>query len=231
MAHVLDNPAWEALIGPQAELGEANALAARYRPSISPLAALKEPTAAALEALATLCGNDIAMVLASAPRLPEVPQLRCARTIALHQMWCRARSTPTPVDAVALGDADVADMISLVKLTEPGPFAPRTIEFGGYFGVRDGGRLLAMAGERVKLPGWSEVSGVCTHPDGRGHGYAYALVAKVTNAIIARGESAFLHVAVGSPSEHEALRVYERAGYAERAPLYVHVLLRPNRGG
>jgi len=239
MAHVLDNPAWAALIGPQAALGERNALAARYRPSISPIAALKEPTAAALDALAALLseratragGDDFAIVLTTEPKLPEVPALRCARTVALHQMWCRQPSAPEPIDAIVLGEPDVPDMLALVRLTEPGPFAPRTIEFGGYFGVRDGGRLLAMAGERVRPPGWSEVSGVCTHPDGRGRGYAYALVAKVTHAIVARGESAYLHVAVGSPSEFGAMRVYERAGFSERCPMYIHAFVRANRGG
>ena len=229
MAHVLDNPVWDALVGPQAALGERNALAARYRPAISPIAALKEPTEAALDALAGLIGDDLAIVLTIAPQLPEIPALRCARTVALHQMWTRTPSTPMPVDAIALGDADVPDMLALVRLTEPGPFAPRTIEFGGYFGVREGGRLLAMTGERVRPPGWSEVSGVCTHPDGRGRGYAYALVAKVTNAILARGESAFLHVAVGSPSELGAMRVYERAGFSERCAMYIHALVRTNR--
>ena len=240
MTHVLDNPVWDALTGPQAALGERNALAARYRPSISPMAALKDPTEAALDALATLMferapragGDDLAIVLTSAPRLPDIPALRCARTVALHQMWCSEPCTPMPVDAVALGDADVPDMLALVRLTEPGPFAPRTIEFGGYFGVREGssGRLLAMTGERVRPPGWSEVSGVCTHPDGRGKGYAYALVAKVTNAIIARGERAFLHVAVGSPSELGAMRVYERAGFTERCAMHIHAFVRANRG-
>jgi ribosomal protein S18 acetylase RimI-like enzyme len=224
MDHALDNPVWHALHGRQAGFGEVNALAARYLPAFSPIAALREPTRDAVEALADLCGADPAVVLTLAPQLPAIPRLRVMRSVALRQMACDVAPSPVPLDAMPVGTADTDEVLALVALTQPGPFAQRTLELGNYLGVRRGGRLLAMTGERVMLPGWTEVSGVCTHPDGRGEGYALALVIAVTNAIFARGERAFLHVALGSPSEMTATRVYERAGFYTRREIYIHAL-------
>jgi predicted GNAT family acetyltransferase len=225
MEHVLDNVAWHSLTGRQAGFGVANELAARYAADISPIGAVREPTLAALEALANLAAGEPVAVITDAAQLPDVGRFRRIRTAALRQMVCETRCAPVEIAATPLGDADVDDMVALVKLTEPGPFANRSIEFGGYFGIRDGGRLLAMAGERLKVPGWTEVSGVCTHPDGRGRGYAYGLVVAVTNAILTRGDAAFLHVAIGSPSEASATRVYERVGFRQRRETYLHVLV------
>ncbi len=224
MEHLLDNVAWNSLTGRQAAMGVANDLAARYHADISPIGALREPTQAALDALLALDARTPVAVITEAAELPELARFRRIRVAALRQMCCETPCTPVALAATPLGDADVADMVALVTLTEPGPFAKRSIEFGGYYGVRAGGRLLAMAGERLKVNGWTEVSGVCTHPDGRGHGYAYGLVVAVTNAILARGEAAFLHVAIGSPSETTATRVYERVGFRQRRQTYLHVL-------
>jgi predicted GNAT family acetyltransferase len=223
VSHPLDNPAWYALTDRQARHAQISARAARFLPAISPIGALREPASEALEALAALSGTDTVALLSDAGVLPE-SSFRIHRTVAVRQMCCETRCDPIDVDAAPLGSADADAMVALVTLTEPGPFAQRTVELGSYFGVRDGGRLLAMAGERLKPPGWVEVSGVCTHPDGRGRGYAAALVARVTNAIIARGEAAFLYVAVGSPSEQTATHIYERAGFRFRREMYVHTL-------
>lgn len=224
MVDPLDNPAWYALTDRQAWQGQRSEQAARFLPAISPLAALREPTRDALEELAVLCGSDPVALLSDAHQLPD-SSFRVARSVAVRQLCCESPCEPIPVSAETLGNADATDMVALVALTEPGPFAQRTVELGSYFGIREGGRLIAMAGERLKPPGWVEVSGVCTHPDGRGRGYAAALVARVTNDIFARGERAFLYVAVGSPSEKGATRIYERLGFRFRRQMYVHVLV------
>lgn len=227
MAHLLDNPAWWALHEAQAGFGETRELVARYTPAISPIGAVGETTAGAFEELARMCGADPVAIISEHATLPLPSYVRTIRHVGLHQMVCEAAAPPTPVavDAISLGSADVEEVLALVALTEPGPFARRTLELGTYLGIRDAGRLHAMTGERLKPPGWTEVSGVCTHPDGRGRGYALSLVTAVTNAIIARGESAFLHVAIGSPSEKSALRVYERVGFRTRRQLHLHVLV------
>jgi len=220
----LDNPAWHALIGRQASQSERSERAARFQPEISPLAALQECTSGALDELATLCGRDPVALLSDTRDLPA-HRFRLLRTNVVRQLCCESACDPVAVPAVPLDGVDAPDMVALVTLTEPGPFAKRTVELGAYFGVREGRRLLAMAGERLKPPGWVEVSGVCTHPDGRGRGYALGLVSMVTNAVIARGERAFLYVAIGSPSEKTATRIYEQLGFRFQRQHYVHVLL------
>lgn len=225
MAHVLDNAAWWALHQSQAGFGETRQLAARYTPAISPIGAVREPTQQAFEALAQLCGREPVALISELATLPLPPSVRTLRHVGLHQMVCETAAPPVAVDAIKLGPRDAEDVLALVALTEPGPFARRTLELGTYLGIRNAGRLHAMTGERLKPPGWTEVSGVCTHPDGRGRGYALALVTAVTNAIIARGQAAFLHVAIGSPSEKSALRVYERVGFRTRRQLHLHVLV------
>jgi predicted GNAT family acetyltransferase len=116
-------------------------------------------------------------------------------------------------DARSLGPAHAPEMMALVELTRPGPFAMRTVELGGYVGVFDDGQLVAMAGERLHLPGFCEISAVCTRPDHRGRGLAAGLTALVARAIEARGERPFLHHA---SENHPARRVYESLGFEFR---------------
>ncbi|WP_216363411.1 GNAT family N-acetyltransferase [Subtercola boreus] len=119
---------------------------------------------------------------------------------------------PRGADIVELGAAQVEAMLELTTLTRPGPFLRRTTVFGGYVGIREGGQLLAMAGRRLSMPGWVEVSAVCTHPAARGRGYAKRLTTEVVRDIRADGDRAFLHVAHGNP----ARSVYEAMGFVIR---------------
>ena len=125
-----------------------------------------------------------------------------------------------------LGEADAKEMLALAELTKPGPFSLRTRELGAFLGVREGGRLAAMTGERLRLPGWTEVSAVCTHPEHLGRGHAAALMAETVRRIRARGEKAFLHVL---PRNERAIALYERLGFARRTELVYAILRRlPN---
>jgi ribosomal protein S18 acetylase RimI-like enzyme len=123
--------------------------------------------------------------------------------------------------ATSLGDDDVPDMLELIAATRPGPFEPRTIEFGGYIGVRREGRLIAMAGERVRLEGYTEISGVCTDASCRGEGLASALVTILVQRFRDRGDEAFLHTAADNAT---AIRVYEKLGFELRRFLDVLIL-------
>ncbi len=134
----------------------------------------------------------------------------------------RLAAVPTTAEIVPLGPADATEMVALAKLTEPGPFEARTPELGGFVGVRVDGRLVAMAGERMKPEGFTEVSGVCTHPDHRGHGYAAMLSAAVADRIVARGETPFLHAFA---SNRAAVALYERLGFVLRTPVEVRALV------
>jgi predicted GNAT family acetyltransferase len=116
-------------------------------------------------------------------------------------------------DFVPLGTADVPEMIALTKLTEPGPFNSRTHELGTYLGIRSEGKLVAMAGERMRVPGCTEVSAVCTHPDHTGRGYAKSLMLEIMRRIRSRGETPFLHVRADNVP---AIELYRKIGFRER---------------
>ena len=107
-------------------------------------------------------------------------------------------------------------MVALAELTHPGPFAASTVELGGYLGVRRGGRLVAMAGRRLQLPGWIEISAVCTHPDHRGQGLARLLIAAVDAAIRQQGHRAFLHAIHQNTT---AIELYRQLGFTTRADM------------
>jgi predicted GNAT family acetyltransferase len=124
---------------------------------------------------------------------------------------------------VPLTDADAPEMLALARLTEPGPFFERTHQLGDFFGIRLEGRLAAMAGERMKPPGFTEVSGVCTHPDYRGRGLAGALTRRVCAQIVARGETPFLHAIASNTT---AIRLYEELGFSYRRNIQFPLLRR-----
>jgi ribosomal protein S18 acetylase RimI-like enzyme len=125
---------------------------------------------------------------------------------------------------VTLGAGDVADMLALVAEARPGPFLARTIEFGGYVGIRRQGQLVAMAGERLRPAGWAEVSAVATHPGHRRQGLAERLIQTVASAVAGRGEAPFLHAAAGNT---DAIRLYESLGFTIRATVRFTVVATP----
>jgi ribosomal protein S18 acetylase RimI-like enzyme len=213
---VLDNVPWNALTGPQKRFGEFHGRAARFRPDVSPFTAMDDTTdPAAWADLVALIGPGKPLFVAG-PRVIAPPGWERVGGLAGVQMTDAGVTAAADPDAVLLGDADVPEILDLVRRTEPGPFAERTIELGAYLGIRDGGRLVAMAGERLKVPGWTEVSAVCTDPDFRGRGLAARLVGAVVAGIRSRGERPFLHAASTNTG---AIKLYERLGLAVRTPV------------
>jgi predicted GNAT family acetyltransferase len=150
------------------------------------------------------------------------------REFEMDQMICDVKPALPKNDAPVevLGPEAVNEMKALAELTKPGPFDVRTIEFGGFVGVRDHGRLVAMAGQRTRPKGFTEVSAVCTHPDARGRGLAELLVARVTRGVFERGEIPFLELKTGNAA---ARRVYEKLGYRFRRNL-IFSAVRPDIG-
>jgi predicted GNAT family acetyltransferase len=119
---------------------------------------------------------------------------------------------------VQLDPADIPAMLMLAEAAKPGPFGPRTQELGRYVGIREkNGRLVAMAGERFRLPGYVELSAICVHPDASGQGLGAALTLHLARAAVARGEAPFLHVFPDNP----AGELYARLGFHHRAKLWV----------
>jgi ribosomal protein S18 acetylase RimI-like enzyme len=132
------------------------------------------------------------------------------------QMVAESLEPAADSEAVVLGPADIPDMLDLAARAKPGPFGPRTIEFGTYLGIRRDGKLVAMAGERLRPPGYTEVSAVCTDPEWRGYGFASRLSRAVAAIITARGETPFLHAVAANTN---AIRLYESLGFTLRRPI------------
>ncbi|MFI2435829.1 GNAT family N-acetyltransferase [Streptomyces sp. NPDC018693] len=211
--HVLDNPVLAALTGPHARFAERRGRALRYPLDVTPWVALPDaPDADDWADLAALAGPGAETPLPSfgceAPDDWEIT----FRMAGVQLVDAGVAAAPDP-EAVRLGPADVPEMLDLVDRTRPGPFLPRSIELGTYLGIRREGRLVAMAGERLRPPGWTEISAVCTDPAVRGEGLATRLILAVAHGIRARGETPFLHA---SADNTHALRLYESLGFRLR---------------
>jgi ribosomal protein S18 acetylase RimI-like enzyme len=214
--HVLDNPSRSALTGPHAHLAEAKGQVLRYPPEVAPFAALPYLADEQVwEDLAGLVGPGGVAFLSGVTLTPpgDWAVQRNIPGVQLVDVGMVAAEDP---EAEALGPADVPEMLDLVARTQPGPFRPRTVELGGFLGIRRGGALVAMAGERLRLPGWTEISAVCTDPAHRGQGLAARLTRAVAAGIRARGDTPFLHAAA---ENENALRLYRALGFELRRPI------------
>jgi len=230
--HPLDNIIWKALTTRQAEFAESFDQARRFVPQVSPLAAFREPTPEGYESLAGLvgAGETIGLFL-EAPYQPQpgwsfvagapMPEMVCDSGLLPADSLGRLSPHKGEPEILELGDADSPDMMALTALTKPGPFGKRTHELGTYLGIRLNGKLVAMTGERLKIPGYTEVSAVCTHPEHTGHGYARILMAEVMRRICGRGETPVLHV---RGDNVRAIELYERLGFRQRVLLHFAVL-------
>jgi predicted GNAT family acetyltransferase len=216
-AHILDQPIRNALLTCHKNLSEGGPLALRYPPDISPFATAVDDSAEALAALAALIPSKGMAMLVQAGNHLLPPGAVAESSFQVVQMVAGAVTAPEAgIEVLELSDADAPEMLSLATLTRPGPYNSRTHAFGGYIGIREGGRLAAMAGLRLKVPGYTEISAVCTHPDFRGRGYAGHLTQVVAARIAARGETPFLHTYAANVT---AIRLYERLGFALRCHL------------
>jgi ribosomal protein S18 acetylase RimI-like enzyme len=215
-ASALDHSAWTSLTGPHARFAEIVGHAARYPADVSPFAAI-DPRGGvqAWDDLAALLGPG-GMAPVSGAGLVPPDDWEVVVRIAGVQMIDMAVAAVEDPETIRLGGPDVPEMLELVGRTQPGPFLRRTIEMGNYLGIRRNGILVAMAGERLHPPGWTEISAVCTDEAYRGQGLGSRLVKAVVAGIRQRRESAFLHA---TASNVNAIRLYESLGFALRAPV------------
>jgi predicted GNAT family acetyltransferase len=215
--HPLDNVIWQALTTRHAVFAESSGLARRFVPEVSPLAGLREPTAESYEALRELVqAQEMVGLFLHAPYEDRPGWNLIDRDPLLQMVWENGREARTrdcAEEFVELNATHSAEMIALAELTKPGPFNRRTHEMGTYLGIFREGKLVAMAGERLKVPGFTEVSAVCTHPEYLGKGYARILMTEVMRRIVERGETPFLHV---RENNLRAIELYRRLGFSER---------------
>jgi ribosomal protein S18 acetylase RimI-like enzyme len=221
---LLDHPIWSALTTRQKHLAEGGPRALRFPVDIAPFADMPDMTPASFAALGEVLAPSQVAVLFT-PEPVDVPAtFRVVLAEPGEQMiGSPVDSTLRDAEIVRLGAADVAAMTALVALTKPGPFAERTHELGTFLGIRVGGELVAMTGERMKPGRFTEMTAVCVHPDHRGRGYAQALLAAVARQIEARGEVPFLHVFASNAS---AIALYRRQGMHIRRRLHVTALMK-----
>ena len=208
---------WNALGGPQAGMCISNGKARRFDPEIAIFTAVADPLAS-LDGLAEIIpdGGRAGLVTTEPLKLPETLEQVASGEVV---QFTAEAFAPVASGNLAYRDLTVVDvpaMIELVEMTRPGPFGPRTIEFGRYVGVFDGARLIAMAGERLHLDGFGEVSAVCTHLDYQGRGLGKAMVSVIGADVVARGEIPFLQAYA---SNAVAIGTYERLGFKARRNL------------
>ena len=224
-SHPLDRPVWSALTTRQAHLSLGGGRAVRLSPEYGPFGAAMDASPEGLAALGALQVADAdtwtleADPVSAPPGLEVKSQAECLQMVA-----GRLAPQRLTISATVLTDADADQMLALARLTRPGPFAQKTHRLGRFIGVKQDGRLLAMAGERLRPEGFTEVSGVCTHPDGRGLGYGGALSLLVAERILARGETPFLHVYAGNTV---AIGLYQALGFEVRRSVTATILSRP----
>jgi ribosomal protein S18 acetylase RimI-like enzyme len=220
--HPLDHPIWNALTTRQQALAEGGALVRRYPPAIGPFAAMTDMFPQNFAALGALMSQpDVAVMFTPDPVTPPAEFKILLAETGEQMIGTPAASSIRDVEIVTLGADDVPAMMELTKLTNPGPFAPRTHELGTFLGIRIDGQLVAMAGERMKPANYTEMTAVCVHPSHRSRGYAQVLLAAISRQIAARGEIPFLHVFSNNTS---AIALYRRQGMEIRRRLYVTVL-------
>ncbi len=208
---VLDNVMWHAMAGHQAALAERLGSAGRFHRDVAPFCAISGSPESWSDLTELVGPGHRALLFAPDMEIPE-PWVLDHGFVCL-QMIAGDLKPRRGLDLVDLTPDDVDEMVALVNEAQPGPFGPRTIEMGRYFGYREEGRLVAMAGERARIPGYTEVSAVCTSADQRGKGLGGELTLAVVEHIRARGDEAFLHV---HDENHTAISLYKSLGFNVR---------------
>lgn len=212
----LDHVVWHALTSRQTSLAVSEGDARRFLPDVAPFGAIRPPSNGSPEQLSALLrvGSPVVLVTAEDERpFGGIVPIKRAPVDQMVLVDASALAPVPDIETLTLGATDVPDILELVRATQPGPFGLRTLELGRYIGVRLEGRLVALSGERMKVPGFTEVSAVCVDPSCRGRGFAASLMKAVAQGIFDRGETPFLHVFSDNVT---AIALYERLGFRLR---------------
>lgn len=222
MKQLLDNITWHTLAGPHAKYAIGSDQARRYAPGFSPIVGFADPEHPDFAALASHCAPGEQFYSDGWSGAVPAGWRIDAESTMFKMIWDAAPPAADEApEAIALGPRHAALALELALLTRPGPFGLRTIELGEYFGCFDGERLVAMAGERMHAGSLREISGVCTHPDFQGRGYARRLMIKLVCRQLQRGETPFLHVMRDNTGARE---LYRRLGFVDYRESVVRVV-------
>lgn len=224
MLSLLDNITWHTLSGPHEKFAAGTREARRYSKGFSPIVAFPDQASPGFAALTPFCEPGEHFYCDGWTGAAPAGWRVDVESTMFKMYWDAGMPAADEApEAVALGPAHADEALALALLTRPGPFGPRTIELGEYFGQFDGGRLVAMAGERMHAGTLREISGVCTHPDHQGKGLARRLMRKLIRRQLQRGEAPFLHVMHDNVG---ARQLYERMGFKTYRESVVRVVQR-----
>jgi ribosomal protein S18 acetylase RimI-like enzyme len=223
MSALLDNPVFNALSLNDSRLGTGTDTAKWFDPEVSPFAGLADGYEKGFEELHELLPEGRTILYATR-KLIETPKEWQQKAFIKGSQFVFDTTSAIAMPAmhpVSLGYENVEEMIALARLTKPGPFDRRTIDFGHYYGFFESGKLVAMTGQRLHFANYSEISAVCTHPDSLGKGYASALLQQQLQLITGEGKIPFLHV---REDNARAIAVYERLGFKYNGPMIFYFL-------
>lgn len=220
----LDAIFWNTMTGPHASFASGSGGARRYAAGFSPIIAFADNDRPDFAALAPVCAPGETFYCEGwQGECPDGWRID-GETTMFRMVWnAKVATADHAPGAVALGPEHVDAAVALATLCRPGPFGPRTIELGDYYGEVEDGRLIAMAGQRMRVPGYTEISGVCTHPDAQGRGLARRLMHKLIHRQMLLGELPFLHVMRANVAAHD---FYKRMGFEDYLESTVRVLTR-----
>ena len=222
MMSLLDNPIWEALCSRQSHFNRGSETLKYFPAEVAPFISMKKWDEKDIQDLIKNIPENRAFYVLTANEIKLPPSFKIIFTLPLYQMYCPALkpfSNPD-IEIRNLGDEDIPQMLTLTEQTKPGPFYERTIDFGNYIGIFSGDELVAMAGERLKVNGYTEVSAICTNPDHLGKGYASHLLSKASERIVAEGNVPFLHVRTDNL---RAIEVYKKSGFEIRTEIHFFI--------
>jgi GNAT superfamily N-acetyltransferase len=224
MEHVLDNPAWNALTSGNSNLSDGNESVKYFAPEVSPFVGMPESSTENFKLMYQLLPFENT-VLYITTRQIDIPApwkiLQCIKAFQMIYAHADLPAIGADMELVPLSDEHVPQMLALTKLTNPGPFATRTIEFGHYQGIFETNQLVAMAGQRLHVSDFMEISAVCTHPDHTGKGYARQLLLSQVQRVLANNGVPFLHVRYDN---ERAVKVYHDLGFLTRTEIYFYAL-------
>jgi ribosomal protein S18 acetylase RimI-like enzyme len=223
MTHLLDNPAWNALISNNQHLSSGKGKAKYFQREVSPFAGMAQYTRAGFKSLYESIPDEKPVGLFTDIKDLDTAPWKLINRIDGYQMLYNKEISlrENGLKITPLQSQDVPQMLALTGLTKPGPFLVRTIEFGGYEGIWAENQLLAMAGRRFHSGTYVEISAVCTHPDHVGKGYARQLILNQIRHIQSAGNIPYLHVRADNS---RAVEIYQKMGFTTRKQMYIHIL-------
>ena len=223
MGHLLDNPVWAALTSGNRNLSGGNDIARYLDPEVSAFSAIKEPTPKSYRALYDMVPFQGPVGIFTKEKAISPSPWKIIKRIDGFQMVYTKTEVPQfpGKEIVQLDKQHVPEMLALTKMTNPGPFLSGTIRFGNYEGILLGGRLVAMAGQRLHSGNYVEISAVCTHPDHVGKGYARQLILSQISNIHANGEIPYLHVRADNT---RAIEIYHAMGFETRSGMNIYLM-------